>query len=340
MKSMSSASILIASFAMRYSAVLGLLVSLSSRLAFGQTSTDAAIDKQASAASLFDEGIAAYDRGELALAIEKLRAAHAITPSPSVLYNLAQFEEAAGQAAAAFDSFEAYLVADAVNLSPAREEAVRVRLAELRKRVTKLSVLTEPRAAELWLNGLPMARNTTTVEPGEYELVARATGFRATTLPIRAEAGTSAHVLVTLQPVIGVNEVRVKQASAPKPTPHVAPAAPVTSTARYWAPMLVGAAGILVGAGLVTHLVAADGRSEWQAEDQVLNGLEPQSRGDDYWSRRAANSERAREVRHLDGLELGLFVGAAALGAAGVAIWATAPHGRATASNITYRMSW
>src|SRR4051812_1741851 len=58
---------------------------------------------------LFAEAMAAYDHGELNDAIAKLREAQSLAANPQVVYNLAQFLDAAGRKAEALAAFEAFL---------------------------------------------------------------------------------------------------------------------------------------------------------------------------------------------------------------------------------------
>jgi tetratricopeptide (TPR) repeat protein len=309
----------------------------------------------ADAAKLFEDALQAYDRGELEVAIAKLQAAYVAAPSAPVLYNLAQFQEAAGHRAAALTSFELYLSFAGAALPAGREQAVRAKLVELAKGLSRLKIRTEPANAVLSLDGASVP-DSLTIDPGVHELIVGAPGFLPLRLEVNAEVGGSLQVVATLVP----------EPEAPTAPPqHVpattdrAPAIPLKTIERHpvsaeavpnanarrwsrtWATVLVGAGAALVGGAVVTYVVANDQSGTWDAESRRLDGIDPARRNDAYWRARADNNERSRTVRRLQGLELGLLIGAGVVSAAGVGVWFTSPSDPARiAAGIGYSGNW
>jgi tetratricopeptide (TPR) repeat protein len=290
------------------------------------------------AARLFDEAIVAYDQGQLSLAIDKLQVAYGMAPSQRVLYNLAQFQEAAGRRAAAFDTFEEYLAKYGSALPPGREEAVRLKLVELRSRVTRLIVSVEPANAELQLDGA-LGPLPSTLEPGLHKLQATAPGFRTSVVTLKAEGGDTAQILLALAIDSPPTDTGPAVAATQRPSPMLPREVPPTK-GRHFAPIVLSAAAALAGGAIATHVVAANRKSTWEGENRRLNDVDAGERDDDYWKARAENAARARSIRHLEGLELGLFVGAAAAATAGVGVWiANAGHPRA-AAGVAFAGRW
>ncbi len=311
----------------------------------------------ADAAKLFEGALQAYDRGELEVAITKLQAAYVAAPSAPVLYNLAQFQEAAGHRAAALSSFELYLSFAGTALPAGREQAVRAKLVELGKQLAKLRIRTEPTDAVLSLDGASVPHSLV-IDPGVHELIARAPGFLPLRLEVDAEVGGSLQVVARLareQPAEAAAEpIRRVPSTARAPALPLsktverrpAPAEPVRDGnarrwSRTWATVLVGTGAALASGVIVAHVVANDQSGTWDAENRRLNGIDPARRNDTYWRARADNSERSRTIRRLQGLELGLLIGAGVASAAGVGVWLTSPSVPSrVAAGVGYSGNW
>jgi hypothetical protein len=308
-------------------------------------------DDKARAALLFKEALEDYDHGLVTVAIDKLRLAYAASPNPKVLYNLAQFQEAAGQRAAAFATFGEYLSLGSAVLPPGRDRAVRSKLAELLRGLSTLKVETQPGDALLLLDGVPLA-GSAVIDPGVHELVATAPGYRSLTLRVEAEAGSPLHVVVSLpeeerapEPAFAAPAPAGLQAALSRPAPSrkgrgVTPGEQ-PRRAQIWGPALLGAGVALAAGAVVSYVVSHGQESRWMAEDRRLNAIAFEQRDDAYWQARAANAERSRNIRRLEGFELGLIVGASMLSAAGIGVWVTSPSNRRVAvAGLTYAGAW
>jgi tetratricopeptide (TPR) repeat protein len=306
---------------------------------------DTKSEAQAAAARLFEEAMRDYDRNDLASAIEKLRAAQLAAPHPRVLFNLAQLLEAVGRRAEAFEHFEAYLTIAGEQLDEQRRSVVRAKLKELEAKLSRLRVEAQPPVAALFVDDVPIDTSSETlVDPGSHSIRAAAPGFRAANVMVNAREGEAQRILLALVP---------ETSPTPKPAPSAVVSAPwyqSSSSAselpqrpsfgsRRWAVVLLGSGTALLAAGAVTQVASSMRSNDWQARDQRLNTIPASSRGDAYWQARADNANLARSVRHLDGLGLGLLVGAGAFLTLGAGMWVTTTPSRDSVA-LNYRHAW
>lgn len=121
---------------MRARAVIALLVLGSASAAAGQDS-----ERDEEARVLFQAGEAAYGDGRYKLALERFEAAHAMSPRPELLFNIASTADRLRKEELAIEAYESYLEAlpEASNASE-----VRSRLAILRHVVVAREAETEP----------------------------------------------------------------------------------------------------------------------------------------------------------------------------------------------------
>lgn len=295
------------------------------------------------AAELFQEALRDYDRGDLETAIAKLKRAQSSAPHPTVLYNLAQFLEAAGHYGEALRSFEQYLTMLGPKVEPARAQLVQAKLKALRQQVAPVRFEVSPPQASVRVDGQEVEPSSELLlGPGTHQLEASLAGFEPAKLELNAIGGEAQRIVVRLKPVEApppVQPTRAVPFSSPTPIRQRAPAVPQTT--RTWAIVALASGAALLGGAAVVQVMSSSRREDWQAKDHELNGVDPSLRGDAYWSARAKNAELARSIRHLEGLQLGLFIGAGALTATGVGLWLTSPssHGSPSAG-VTFRRSW
>lgn len=297
-----------------------------------------------SAAQLFQEALRDYDRGDLAAAIAKLEQAQAAAPRATVLYNLALILEAAGRRADACNRFEQYLATPEAGGDAERQESVRAKVASLRQSLASLRIETSP-AASIRIDGRDVEpASELLVEPGVHELRATVDGFEPARLELRAVAGETQRVLVQLKPIRTREPPRqslpAPAASSTQPSPMSSPLGS-SAPARPWATIALVTGATFAGAAVLTHFVNASRDDAWQARNRELDAVPAGARGDAYWQGRAENAELARSIRHLDGLELGLFIGAGVLATTGVGIWLTSPtQGPSPTVAATFQRSW
>ena len=299
----------------------------------------------ANAAELFQDALRDYDRGDIETAIAKLRQAQAAAPHPTVLYNLAQFLEAAGQHAEAFRCFEQYLTMLGTEVEPAREQAVRSKLRALRLRLASFRFETSPAQAIVQVDGQNVDPSSEVLlSPGGHRLDVISAGFEPVELELKAVEGEAQRLILQLKPSAPVASPRSAGVGAPPaspPTPRRLDARPSGST-RTWAVVALATGAALAGGAAVLQVVNASRSDDWRARNRQLDEVEPQMRGDAYWAARAQNAELARSIRHVDGVQLGLFIGAGALAATGVGLWLTSPTtaGNGRTAGVTLRRSW
>ncbi|MBI5549565.1 MAG: hypothetical protein HY901_37240, partial [Deltaproteobacteria bacterium] len=180
---------------------------------------------------LFREGKKLLDAKRYAEACGKLEASQKLDRALGTLLNLADCYEKQGRTASAYASFtEAAKWAKEKGQEP-REKVARERMAVLVQRLSQVLVRVAPEAAaqkglELKRNGVGIERATWGVsaplDPGEYQLEARAPGCRAWTKNVTVAPGPS---LMTVE----VPRLEPELALPPPPQLAVAEqAAPVT----------------------------------------------------------------------------------------------------------------
>jgi tetratricopeptide (TPR) repeat protein len=343
---MSSAAILTSRRALRCARLATCLILFASATANAQEATAAETDAaatKAEAASLFGQALAAYDRGEITEAIEKLRSAHAIAPSAKVLYNLALFEVAAGQRIQAVADFERYLASDDAAQSPARQQSVRRMLQELRQQLAQLQIRTEPAVASVMIDGSD-AERVMLLEPGTHRLLVKAEGFLPSEFELTLGVGDNTQVVVQLsqsQPAAPTAPSAASRPAFRSPPPTRAAMASPGWPARAWAIVLIGAGAALAAGAATSYIVGANEEDDWSSENERLDSVEPAARDDAYWLARAKNAERSRTIRQLNGMGIGLLIGAAASATAGVGIWLSAPRSsQSRAAGVSLSGTW
>ncbi|MGB0680138.1 MAG: tetratricopeptide repeat protein [Polyangiales bacterium] len=127
---------------------------------------DAKRAKHAQARQLFEQGMRAYQKGELELAAKHLCAAHKLTRAPELAYNLGRVYERMAQIDDAVRYFTLYL--RRTNVSAEEKANLKTRIAELRalKERQKSQVFTTPaskneltsEARRFFLSGVSMYR--------------------------------------------------------------------------------------------------------------------------------------------------------------------------------------
>lgn len=274
----------------------------------------------AEAAKLFEAAMRDYDQGNLTAAIDELRAAQRAAPRPEVLYNLAQLLDAAGRRAEAHRTFEEYLTVASEKIDPARRRAIEAKLLVLKKQLVPVEVTCNPAGASIHIDGEPTVPPLL-VEPGDHPIEVSAPGFAPETFMLQARHGESPQVFVRLAPEVKPPVSRPHRMASRRVPPTLAP--PQVRPPRSWPPALLAAGATLTAGALVSHLLNSSRRDDWQAESTQLNAVPGPARDDAYWKARAQNSARARSIRYVDGIELGLLLGAGTFAGTGLTLWLT-----------------
>jgi hypothetical protein len=225
--------------------------------------------RQAATARLI-EGVDLLRMGRYQAALGKFDEAYALVPSPNIHYDRGLAYRGLGWNAAAIEAFDAFLTGAQQPPEGKREQARRY-FDELRPRVARLEVASEPMGAEVSVDGrgygpTPLGR-AIYLDPGRHELRARNPSSGAISVePVVAAAGQSLKVTLTL-----ARPMRVA-AESKGPPPLVAPAvsspphevsavsqpSPTEpqSRARTWTMVAAGGGLALLGAGLTFELIA------------------------------------------------------------------------------------
>ena len=132
--------------------------------------TDAAV---AEAARLFDEAVAATERGDFAAALQAFHASYAANPLPDVLYNVGMCQKALGQFPEAANTFRQSVVIVGAGMPAAGRAEV------------------DPGALGGWM----------AVAPGPHTVAAERSGFEPASVVVSAPAGEIATARLTLVPV-------------------------------------------------------------------------------------------------------------------------------------------
>jgi hypothetical protein len=212
---------------------------------------------------------------------------------------------------------------------------VRAKIAALGQRLASLRVQVSPPQSKIQLDERPFdPAADSMVEPGPHRVDVTLDGFEPLRVDLQAVAGESQHLVLQLRPLA--------RPALPPPLTRVTPKPAVRANVmRSWA-VISAASGLTLAAGAAAlHVFNASRVADWQTKDRQLDAVTDAERGDAYWQGRADNAELARSVRHLDGLELGLFVGAGLLAATGAGLWLTAPSGASgSGAGVALRRDW
>lgn len=298
---------------------------------------DEAAAPPAAAAQLFEKAMRDYDQGDLAAAIEELRAAQRAAPRPEVLYDLAQILEAAGHRAEAYRTFQEYLTTSAESVAAGRRHAVETKLNELRSQLASVEVRCTPADATVRID-----RELTVpslVDPGEHRVEVSALGFEPEAFQFQALAGDSLQLVLRLNPQAPPQFA--PNTAAPRQRASAPTSAPGPARKRGWAPVLLVVGATLASGALVSELLNSSRRSDWRSQNAALDSVPASARDDTYWRARADNSARARSIRYLDGVELGLLLGAGAFAGTGLGFWFTESRSDPkTALGFTWSGRW
>ena len=220
-------------------ATLVLALSLAQPAAATATTSD-----KVAARALLREGTRLFDKGQHEAALERFTRAHALYPSPKLLYNIAQANRELGRKVEALAAFEGFLAQ--VEKPPARLAAeVRRSVAELQAQLAELQIRVDVTGAELQLDGKPLGLaplpDSVWVTPGAHEIAARKHGFLPARKAIEARAGGVEQLAITLSPLTRVGGVGPGQ-SGPVAI------APIYKRPWFW---------VVVGGAVVAGTVAA-----------------------------------------------------------------------------------
>jgi tetratricopeptide (TPR) repeat protein len=304
--------------------ILGLIVAIG--VATGVAPARA--DDRVAAEELFLRAKELRKAGRTAEACDAFERSHKLDAQLGTKYNLALCYEDLGRLASAWGLYREIVQRDTKS---ARRKDAEDRAKKLHPRLTKMLITLVGPTFE----GLAVSRNgadvtatvgiETAVDPGDYEIVATAPGYRTFTSSVRA-SGEGATVTVTI-PLL---EELIEDGAPPPDRPPVGPVDDDDDLlvdpgdpgrGRRQLGLIVGGGGVaLAGTGLVFGALA---RGKWRDARAVC--------GDDLACESQADVDRGNAIvadaRRLGNVATGLVVAGAVAVAAGVVLYLTAPSG-------------
>ncbi len=165
------------------------------------------------AARHFDRGYLLAQQGSLEAAIAEFKQAHALSPHPSVLYNLGQAYAASGRAVQAVQTLRKYLETADPKLDAERRAQASAVMEYQAQRIGTLELEIEPSGAELSLDaevvGTAPLPGALSVTAGTHALTVSRAGYTPRTLRIDVVAGQLARQQVKLEPSGAAQRIRV-----------------------------------------------------------------------------------------------------------------------------------
>lgn len=177
---------------------LALLQSFSG-VALAQERTDAS-----EAARHFDRGYLLAQQGGLEAAIAEFKQAYALSPHPSVLYNLGQAYAASGRAVEAVQTLRKYLEQADPKLDAQRHAQATALVDYQGQRIGTLKLVIEPVGAELTLDGEPLGKaplaSPVQLSAGSHGLTVAHAGYTPRSVRVEIVGKTSTTTELRLEP--------------------------------------------------------------------------------------------------------------------------------------------
>jgi hypothetical protein len=156
------------------------------------------------AARHFDRGYLLAQQGSLEAAISEFKRAYALSPHPSVLYNLGQAYAASGRAVEAVQTLRKYLEQADVKLDTERRAQAAAIIDYQGQRIGTLTLDVEPAGAELMLDGEPLGtaplNGPLLVSAGTHGLTVAHAGYTPRSVRVEVVGKTSTATQVRLEP--------------------------------------------------------------------------------------------------------------------------------------------
>jgi hypothetical protein len=161
----------------------------------------------ARAERLYDEGVAATDRGDFAGAISLFQASYALNPLADVLYNIGMCHKALGELPQALNAFRDYVDGMGGNLGPEEQAEFDGLLAELAPQVGRLVIDSSAGAATVSVDGAVVGTTPLptwhAVAPGRHRVEIAKQGFELFASEVDVAAGQTLTVSAPLVALVG-----------------------------------------------------------------------------------------------------------------------------------------
>jgi tetratricopeptide (TPR) repeat protein len=208
---------------------------------------------------LFNEGVAASEQGDFAVALESFQESYRLNPLPDVLYNVGMCQKALGDLPAAANTFRDYVAAIGGNLSPAEQAEFDALLAELVPQVGRISFSVSEQDARVAVDDVAVDAGALgswlAVAPGPHSITAEKDGFSPASVVLDVAPGDTVEARLVLAQQEGSDDD-----DGLSPT---------------WFWITAGTAGALALAGAIT------GGLELADEDTFNNAADRCNAGDD-----------------------------------------------------------
>jgi len=205
---------------------LALVAALGVALVAGDASAQEG--NKAGAEALFDEGLALFDRGQLAEACAKFAASQKLEAATGTLMNLARCQEKLGKTASAWATYRDAQALARKEGNPKREAVAKQQEALLVKRLAKLTIVVDRRA-----DGMVVRRDDEVVDPGVWgSAVPIDPGAHVivATAPHKKDWTIHVDVAETKSSVVSVPALEDAPANEPTPAGAAASPSPATSS--------------------------------------------------------------------------------------------------------------
>lgn len=243
--------------------VLFLQVCLAALPAEAQTTPPASSEVD-QARGHFERGAALFKEGSFDAALAEFKRAYEIVPNYKVLYNIGQAQVERHDYVAALRAFEDYLRQGSADISSDRRESVERDVANLKTRVASLTVKSNARGAELFVDGVSVGTvpfdSDPLVSAGTRRLSLRKPGFTPLERTISVAGGDHPEVEMNLEPLSAAGS-------------ESQPSGPVTPIARSesrpvrpatW--VALAATGVFTGAAVTFGILARKSNEDLDTE--------------------------------------------------------------------------
>jgi hypothetical protein len=161
----------------------------------------------AEAERLFNDAVAASERGDFAAALTSFQASYQANPLPDVLYNIGMCHKALGDLPAALNTFRDYVAAMGGNLTPDERAEFDALLAELAPQVGRLDIQGPPPGTSVSIDDVAVGTTPlgvwVAVSPGAHRVAAARPGYSPFSSEIEVAAGQTLAVNAPLVALSG-----------------------------------------------------------------------------------------------------------------------------------------
>jgi hypothetical protein len=314
---------------------VGFVCSVVARVALAQAPPSDEESAERRADTAFRRGVAFASEGDFAAAISEFESAQALSPHPSVLFNLVQAYSRTGRPVEAVETAKTYLSLDA-GVSPERRAQVDALLALNEARMGWVTVTPNVQAARVLIDGRDVRvanDGRIALAAGSHALAVTAPGHVTFVSSFAVEARKTAVLTPALEelPARVLGAPPTSDAAVRGPSREVAAPAGASSTGASWGVGLMIGGGAALAAGVVTYVVNSNAFEDWKARKSDWASTPPSWR-DPHWSAQGSElDEELDELHAIDRLAVALAAAGAASAVTGLVLYVTAPAAPRTA---------